>query len=130
MFVFATMEYFMTEEKFNAVVWTPRIAGSVSALGSLLTLTMISRSGEPKHRNSVYHRIVAGMAFYDLIFSIGWAWGQAAVPKETGLTYAYGNTRTCTAIGFFMQFGFGSFFYSAFLTSYYLRVGNLCQRLL
>mmetsp|Transcript_24449 Transcript_24449/g.36930 ORF Transcript_24449/g.36930 Transcript_24449/m.36930 type:complete len:440 (-) Transcript_24449:131-1450(-) len=47
-----------------------------------------------------YHRIMFGCAINVSILSINTLWGSLALPRETGMMGAIGNTATCSASGF------------------------------
>jgi hypothetical protein len=113
------MEYITRDTKFKAIVWTPRVTGSVSAVGSLLTLLTLART-HPRKRSSVYNRIVAAMSIFDLIFSLAWAASRAVLPDDSILQLTHGSQALCTAQGFLLQLGSASFVYSMFLTVYYV----------
>lgn len=87
--------------------YIPTVSGSISAVSSLLILIIACRS--LSHLGSVYHRIMVGMSFFDLISSLAIAFTTTAMPSNVIYPFegrrVYGNTATCEAQGFFFIFG-------------------------
>ena len=107
--------------KFKVLAGIIIFAATMSVLGSILTLVTIFRREQHK-RNTVYTRLLIGASVLDLVMSTWFMFGPLPLPRETGLPGAKGTIESCTAYGFFRQFGFGSFGYSMCLMIYYVMV--------
>ena len=71
----------------------------------------------------VYHRLVLGMSFCDLLASLAWFFTTWPIPRGTPNVFAaVGTEATCTAQGFFAQFSIATVMYNASLALYYLLV--------
>lgn len=97
------------EEK-KALVWVPRAVGMVSLAASLFVLWDISSS--KKKRRSLYHQLICLIVIFDIVTSLVWIVGPAALPSvldKTGMANGIygtgGSDATCTAQGFFFQLG-------------------------
>jgi hypothetical protein len=132
--------------KLNALLYLPIVSGSLSLIGSSLILVTIFRNRKvdnrpgrrrPIHRGSTvarghskeqtshaYHRIMIAMSLYDIVYTLFSAMFGAALKPKHSLTQSesrgHGTQFTCTLQGFFLQWGFGSFGYGAWLSVYYL----------
>jgi len=99
--------------------------GTISAISSFIIIYIMYKSKQG-FKQSVYHRIVLGMSFSDIIVSVAIAFTTLPMPKDMiyrqfeGLLIR-GNISTCTAQGFFFILG-GSCTatYIASLMLYYL----------
>lgn len=63
--------------------YTPCVTGSLSFVGSFLTLLIIARSASTigvRHLTT-YHRLMAGVSFFDLLLSLGLLLGPLMVPE-------------------------------------------------
>jgi hypothetical protein len=107
------------QARIDYIFYVACVAAPLSVIGSLLTLLTIYRS---KQHISTYHRLVTGIAAYDIMLSISLSFGPFLLPAETGLPGAKGTTATCAAQGFFTYLGTLSFAYSAMLMWYYVAV--------
>jgi hypothetical protein len=106
-------------------IWLTTVTASLSALTSMLLIFIIFRS--TTKLGSIYHRILFGMSFYDIIESLAMALTTIPMPKDMiyeqfeGLIV--GTENTCTAQGFLFQFGSpAATAYNAILCWYYLFV--------
>eukprot|EP00977_Amphora_coffeiformis_P026742 scaffold29618_cov183-Amphora_coffeaeformis.AAC.4 len=97
------------------------VTSSLSSVGSILVLLTLSRIPKDK-RSTVYHRLIMIISLYDLIVSIAYGSVTLPAPAETGLHWAHGTVATCSAQGFFRQWGSATFAYSAGLIIYYVLV--------
>jgi len=99
-------------------------AATTSAVSSLVILVIIGRS--QIQLRSVYHRIIASMAFFDLIGSMAMALTTVPMPRDTIYPYhasMYGNVQSCEAQGFFFVFGCsGSFLINCGLHIFYVSI--------
>ena len=82
----------------------------VSSVISMTSLLYILRTIWKKWRNNKskidpYHRIMAGLSAYDIVFSFFWWFmGSWMTPAETGWVGAVGTTNSCTAQGALQDF--------------------------
>lgn len=81
----------------------------ISLVASVLVLYHIVRN---KQKRKVYHQIMTLIAMFDVVTSLVWIVGTAAVDEyysATGQLWsiygAKGTEDTCTASGFFLQLG-------------------------
>jgi len=118
----------------KALALIPKFTGGLSLLGSLfLSFDIIFRYDEgnnsrrrgPQQRkiNSIYHRIMLGLSIFDFIASFVNILSTWPTPSDqAGVVFlASGSTATCTAQGFFNEFGnITTPLYSASLCVWYL----------
>jgi hypothetical protein len=112
------------EARINYVVFVSCAMGPISMLGSgliLLTVYRTKQIGGPKAINT-YHRLLSGIAIFDMILSFAMRLGPLMIPSELEIPGAHGTTATCSFQGFLIQVGMGSFSYSASLMVYYVLV--------
>ena len=111
---------------YGAIV--PRFTGSISVIASSIIIYLIIRSDDKL--GSVYHRIMFGMTIADVISSTAMALTSLPMPRDLtpyNLPYAdvwvgtrLGNKYTCSAQGFFFNFGIIAMFaYNGMLCLYY-----------
>lgn len=75
----------------------------------------------PRRRSDTYHRLLLMMSTCDLMMSGGIFMSTWPMPREVPNVWGnVGTTQTCTAQGFFEQFGVSTVMYSASLSIYYL----------
>lgn len=114
----------------------PRITGLISLLAVCCVFVeagldlhesveeIVDLSLSQKHQQLTSHVQV----FYQiplLFFSMAFVWGTSPVPSSVDVWGAYGNTTTCTAQGFMLQFGlFGSLAWDAVLSITLLRMAQ------
>lgn len=95
-------------------------SGSLSAIGSLMIIIIIRRSGI----KSTYHRIMLLMSIADIFTSISIALTTLPMPKDVIYPFetpSYGSIATCEAQGFLYMFGNGLLFMvNGHLHLYYL----------
>jgi hypothetical protein len=135
------------ELRFNVLVYLPVAMGTFSLVGSSLILLSIFRRGKANkqqrarssttvrrsahirqhHRgqtSAVYHRIMIAMSIYDIMYTLSSAmFGLLLLPDHDPFESddrGRGTPFTCTLQGFFIQWGFGSFAYGAWLSVYYV----------
>lgn len=97
--------------KHAVIVWLSRAVGLLSLCASILVLIDILRDPK-KRRGSTYHQLVGTASVFDMITSIVWMVGPAAVNAnspdtklDSGIYGANGNTATCRAQAYFYQLG-------------------------
>ena len=99
------------------------IQGTTSALsivGSSVLLTTLFRTKGA--RRKVHCRLLVFVSIFDLVFSIAYGLGPVPVPKEVPIPGASGTVETCSAQGFFRQWGGISNNYLVMLLAYYVLV--------
>jgi hypothetical protein len=82
----------------------PTITGSMSCLSSLTIIAFILRSKS----NTIYHRIMFGLSFADIIASLAIALTTLPMPKDVIYPFSgpsYGTIETCEAQGFMYIIG-------------------------
>jgi len=108
-----------------ALAIVPKITASLSLIGSGYIVFDGWRSKRRTKRDrNTYHRLITGLSICDMVMSMGIFFSTWPMPEGTPNIYgAVGNTRTCTAQGFFEQIGVSAVMYNGSLsTFYYLRV--------
>ena len=93
----------------------------LSMLGSSLILTTIYRRRK-RSKLTTYHRLLMGISVSDLLFSTAVMFGPLPMPEGLGIPGAHGNTRSCTAQGFFAYLGIASMCYNQMLMLYFVMV--------
>jgi hypothetical protein len=135
-----------SEAKDNTIRYLPVCTGAFSLVGSSLILLSIYRRGRADKQQGawssasirrstysrqrrrgqtshVYHRIMIAMSIYDIMFTLfSCMFGVLLNPRDNPfeLYRAHGTRFTCTLQGFFVQWGYGSFAYGAWLNVYYV----------
>ncbi|GFH56220.1 hypothetical protein CTEN210_12696 [Chaetoceros tenuissimus] len=98
------------------------VASTVSLIASGTIITMIVRNKNGGGLKSPYSRIIFGLSFGDVLFSLGFIFSPIAAPKDTpDNLWAAGNTASCEFVGFLFNFMSIVPFYSAFLTYYFYK---------
>lgn len=102
--------------------YIPTISGSISAASSFFILIIATKT--IILHGSVYHRIMASMAIFDLVASVALAFTTTAMPKDVVYPFegrrVYGTVGTCEAQAFGFVFGgVGSFFMIIGLSIFY-----------
>jgi hypothetical protein len=110
-----------------AGVLCPKFTAIASVVGSSLIIRDIILLKKNKSDTfSTRHRLLCGMSVCDILSSSALFLGSWPVPEDTILGFLtvwnVGNTQTCSAQGFFVQFGVGTVLYNACLALYYLLV--------
>lgn len=121
--VFCDLEYLgaNTQAKKRALVWMARVSSLLSFLGASYILKDILT--DRKNRQTVYHRLLLGMATFDLVTALAWGFSTAPLPSDKFWVYgAVGSMTTCKIQGFLVQLGFTSVFYNLSLATYYVLV--------
>ena len=92
---------------------------SLIASGTIITMIIRNKNGGLK---SPYSRIIFGLSFGDVLFSLGFIFSPIAAPKDTpDDLWAAGNIASCEFVGFLFNFMSIVPFYSAFLTYYFYK---------
>ncbi len=116
----------------NAAWMIPSTTGTISALSSILIMSVILRSSK-ESRFSSYHIIMFCMSFWDAIASIAIAFNTIPMPSDVNEFYpfkgkSFGNTATCEARGFLIMSGTGfAIAANCCLNIYYARFDMGCQ---
>ena len=118
--------------KAKALAILPKFTGFLSLTGSLFVIYDVVKCGNntvPKgntlKRNSIFHRIMLGLSTFDCIASFVNIMSTWPTPSDQSNTIflASGTTETCTAQGFFNEFGnITTPLYSAVLCVWYLLI--------
>jgi len=96
-----------------------RITAAFSFLGSSLIIYMILSDWKRKlHRP--FHRLVLMMSIFDVFQSTAWIVNNTAIPKESNIYGAKGNTHTCAIQSFFIVLGLAVPLYNACLNIFYV----------
>ena len=108
-----------TTSKKKSLVWCSRIAAVLSFLGACYIVHDVY-SNTKKHIK-VYHQLVLGMVFFDLVTALAWSFGTLPINDEVSYEVfgAHGTDVSCRAQGFFIQLGFTSIFYNVSLAIYF-----------
>lgn len=108
-----------TDRQFLWLAVAPKIVGALSFLGSSYILYDILSSR--KKRRHVYHHIILSLSLVDIAIDVSTFLSTWPMPSDTPYVYGpVGNTRTCTAQGFFLQLAIIAPLYNASLSLYYL----------
>ncbi|CAB9515167.1 expressed unknown protein [Seminavis robusta] len=110
------------ESKLNYLFFISCAIAPLSMVGSSLTLRAIYHHDGPL---TTYQRLLGGLSCCDWIMSLALAFGPLPMPSELqeyGVPGAHGTQQTCTAQGFLLHIGCGSFVYSAMLLFYFVLV--------
>ena len=98
----------------------PTVTGSISFLSSSTIVFFILRS----RKNTVYHRILCLMSFFDMVASIAMAATTIPMPSDVSYPFdgpTFGTTTTCEIQGFMYFFGSGTvMMLGALLNIYYV----------
>ena len=111
----------LNETRLNYFFFVGCAVAPLSILGSSLILTTIYRTRKGS-KLTTYHRLLMGISIFDLFFSVALMFGPLPMPKGLGIPGAHGNTRSCTAQGFFIHLGSASICYCQMLMAYYVLV--------
>ena len=116
----------MNNAEWIATIIITRFSGLLSFAGSSLILFIIFADCVNKWKR-IHYRLLAGICFFDVLYSLCMIVSTAAIPKDTDDGYHIrgniGNTATCKAQGFLLQLGaLGMPLYLASLSLYYLLV--------
>ena len=111
-------------------IYAPKVAAFLSILGSFVIIREITSDMREKKATAL-SRMLLSMSIGDLMFSGAWFLTTWASPRE--LDYLrdtnYGTTGTCTAQGFFMEFGgIASLLFNASLAVFYLLIVKYSYR--
>ena len=77
-----------------------------------------------RRRFTVYHQLVLGVSFFDLVGSTAYILAGIMNPVESGVYQAMGNQTTCKIQGVLVQLGLTSMFYNMYLATYFFLVVN------
>lgn len=102
----------------TALAVVPKITASLSVLSSSAIAVIVLR--DKSRRSKVFHRLVLGLSLTDVVTSSWWVASTWPIPRDSGVLWASGNTKTCTVQGFFLQLGIANPLYNSSLSVYYL----------
>lgn len=115
---FVVMSRELTVTQRTALAYVSTATGSLSIFGSALIVRKVLK--RKKETTTTYHRLLLGMSIMDIMFSFWKALGTLPVTPESGAIGAHGTTATCSAAGFFAQWGVIPPIYMASLSLYFL----------
>lgn len=78
------------DTKFKSLLWILRCAGILSSLGSLYIVVDVLRQLHRSKFLSVYSELILTMSTFDIMSSIAWTLGPAAVPSKNDYGEPYG----------------------------------------
>jgi hypothetical protein len=93
---------------------------TTSATLSLFGSFTIIRYAQRRARKDLYHRLVLLLSVIDIIVSTTIILQPWLVPQEGGYRWSFGNTRTCSMLGFFMRFPLGVAFINCYLSLFFM----------
>jgi len=104
-----------------ALAIVPKVSSIFSLFGSMWIIIEIAT--EKNKRRVPYHRLLLAMSVYDVLESIWNFLSTWPIPKGSPyVVWAYGNTASCTAQGFFLTLSSAVPLYNAMLSYYYVLV--------
>jgi len=112
------MSFTYTQAKVLSII--PHVTGCFSVAGSSCIIYEVLSDFKTKWRKP-YHRLLFGMACYDVVCSIAFGLSTWPIPRGSPGVYApLGTVGTCTAQGFFVQASIAVPLYNLCLSIYYL----------
>jgi len=96
-----------------------RTTASLSLLGSSLIIYMILSDWKRKH-DRPFHRLMLMMSIFDCLGSAALIVNNTAIPKESNIYGAKGNTQTCAIQSFFIVLSYAVPIYNACLNIFYV----------
>ena len=102
------------------IIATSITSGVISTVCSTMIIIVLLRERKKK----TFHRLLFGMSFMDIIFSLSYCLSSIPAPIGTpGAEFAYGNTSFCSLQGFMNYIGYSCFvLYDAMLSIYFVLV--------
>ena len=94
--------------------WLPRMTAPLRFLGSVATLVSIARISRRAQRHTVYNHLLAAISIFDMMFSLHYILGRAAMPRDAGLQNARGTWGTCAFQNALSQLGIAEFYYAIY----------------
>ena len=101
------------------LVWIPRVTATLSSLGSLAIMRMILSDRKEKLKKP-NHRLMLGLSTIDAFHSAVYLMTTLPSPVDSNIYGAIGNTRTCSAQGFFLMLGLAVPIYNTSLSLFFL----------
>lgn len=114
------------------LAYSRTVSGTLSLIACSIIINKIMMSYNKKRRDkengttdvapstTIYQRLLFGMSVLDILHSFWAALSTLPVPASSGAVFGHGNTATCSAQGFFVQFSAASPVYIASLTTYFM----------
>ncbi len=116
-----TMSSWSQSQQIQLAIW-PHVTGLLSVISSSLIILLVLRRIKNK-RAKVYHRLLLAMSLVDVNTSFWYFLSTWPIPRNTPNIFAtVGTTGSCTAQGFFIQFGIATPIYNAALSFYYMLI--------
>mmetsp|Transcript_29153 Transcript_29153/g.80052 ORF Transcript_29153/g.80052 Transcript_29153/m.80052 type:complete len:484 (-) Transcript_29153:314-1765(-) len=111
----------LTDSQEKAIVLSGLMSATLSLWGSSTLLALIRSKMAKRRSTSPYHRILACMSVWDIVFTLQIVLQPFLVPRATSQqVWAAGNDASCSAMGFWNQLSFAAFFYNGALSVYYV----------
>jgi hypothetical protein len=107
------------EHRLNVLRWLNVAVAPISLFASTLLLICIYRHQDDR-RNTVFHRLMVGVAVHDWLGSFAFSLGPIPIPKKYDIPYAMGTQATCTLQGMLVNMMVTSSLYSASVPIYFL----------
>ena len=103
-----------------ALALLPIPSAMLSVVGSSVIIYM-SLSTRLQRKWTPYTRLLLCLSFYDIIASTTLGMASFLRDKDTSTRpFSLGSSGTCTMVGFFNQFSYGTLFYNGSLSLYFL----------
>ena len=97
----------LTTAQYHGMAAAGILSCMLSLLGSFRVVMLIKQTRDQRHQKlNPYHRLMAGMALNDIMFSLGLFSNLFLVPSDIMVSpLAVGNTQTCSLAGYFAVWG-------------------------
>ena len=113
----------LSDKQRVALAVAPKVSSVFSLFGSIWIIVEVAT--EKTKRGVPYHRLLLAMSVYDVLESVWNFLSTWPIPEGSpDVIWAFGNTGTCTAQGFFLTLSSAVPLYNAMLSWYYVLVIN------
>jgi hypothetical protein len=109
------------EHRLHVLRWLNVAVAPISLFASTLLLICIYRH-QGDRRNTVFHRLMVGVAIHDCLGSIGFSLGPIPIPRKYDIPYGMGTQATCTLQGMLANLMITSSLYTACVPIYFLLI--------
>ena len=90
------------------------------SLASLLASCVLVYVTFKRRRRAPFHRFLLGMSLFDVLQSLSFPLQPFLLPESGGRVWARGNVASCSAMGFILQMGIGTYLYNFMLNMNFL----------
>lgn len=112
---------YLSKDQRIALAIIPKFSSVFSLFGSIWIIVEVAT--EKTKRQVPYHRLLLAMSVYDVLESIWNFFSTWPIPEGSPhVIWAYGNTASCNAQGFFLTLSSAVPLYNAMLSLYYVLV--------